>query len=318
MDIMNRLSRCGIVPVVVLDKAESALPTANALLAGGIDIMEVTFRTDAAAESIQLIADNCPDVLVGAGTIITLDQCKTAVNCGAKFIVSPGFDYDVVSWCVENSIPVIPGCVTPTEITAALKLGLKVLKFFPAGIYGGLSAMKALSGPFGGIKFIPTGGVNGQNIGEYIAAPFVHAIGGSWVCTKEDIIAGNFDRITQLSRQARASMLGFEVAHVGINCQDASQADKVCEKLYQAFGFETKAGNSSNFVTSSIEVIKSVFPGEHGHIAIRTNSIQAAVAELENRGFTTLPDTAKYKNNRMMAIYLQDEFGGFAVHLLQK
>jgi len=318
MDIMNRLSRCGIVPVVVLDKAESALPTANALLAGGIDIMEVTFRTDAAAESIQLIADNCPDVLVGAGTIITLDQCKTAVNCGAKFIVSPGFDYDVVSWCVDNIFPVIPGCVTPTEITAALKLGLKVLKFFPAGIYGGLSAMKALSGPFGGIKFIPTGGVNGQNIGEYIAAPFVHAIGGSWVCTKEDIIAGNFDRITQLSRQARASMLGFEVAHVGINCQDASQADKVCEKLYQAFGFETKAGNSSNFVTSSIEVIKSVFPGEHGHIAIRTNSIQAAVAELENRGFTTLPDTAKYKNNRMMAIYLQDEFGGFAVHLLQK
>ena len=318
MDIMNRLSRCGIVPVVVLDKAESALPTANALLAGGIDIMEVTFRTDAAAESIQLIADNCPDVLVGAGTIITLDQCKTAVNCGAKFIVSPGFDYDVVSWCVENSIPVIPGCVTPTEITAALKLGLKVLKFFPAGIYGGLSAMKALSGPFGGIKFIPTGGVNEQNIGEYIAAPFVHAIGGSWVCTKEDIIAGNYDRITQLSRQARASVLGFEVAHVGINCQDASQADKVCEKLYQAFGFETKAGNSSNFVTSSIEVIKSVFPGEHGHFAIRTNSIQAAVAELENRGFTTLPDTAKYKNNRMMAIYLQDEFGGFAVHLLQK
>lgn len=318
MDIMNRLSRCGIVPVVVLDKAESALPTANALLAGGIDIMEVTFRTDAAAESIHLIADNCPDVLVGAGTIITLDQCKTAVNCGAKFIVSPGFDYDVVSWCVENSIPVIPGCVTPTEITAALKLGLKVLKFFPAGIYGGLSAMKALAGPFGGIKFIPTGGVNGQNIGEYIAAPFVHAIGGSWVCTKEDIIAGNYDRITQLSRQARASMLGFDVAHVGINCQDASQADEICEKLCQAFGFETKAGNSSNFVTSSIEVIKSVFPGEHGHIAIRTNSIQAAVAELENRGFTTLPDTAKYKNNRMLAIYLKYEFGGFAIHLLQK
>ncbi|MBR5292080.1 MAG: bifunctional 4-hydroxy-2-oxoglutarate aldolase/2-dehydro-3-deoxy-phosphogluconate aldolase [Clostridia bacterium] len=316
--MMDRLSRCGIVPVAVLDKAENAVPTANALLAGGIDIMEVTFRTDAAAESIQLITDNCPDVLVGAGTIITLDQCKTAVNCGARFIVSPGFDYDVVSWCVENSIPVIPGCVTPTEITAALRLGLKVLKFFPAGIYGGLAAMKALSGPFGGIKFIPTGGVNAQNIGDYIAAPYVHAIGGSWVCSKEDIAAGNFDRITQLSRQAKASMLGFEVAHIGINCQDASQADEICEKFCQAFGFEAKSGSSSIFSTSSIEVIKSVFLGEHGHIAIRTNSIQAAVAELEKRGFTNLPDTAKYKNDRMIAIYLKDEFGGFAVHLLQK
>ena len=172
--------------------AKDAVATAKALLAGGVDVMEITFRTAAAADSIKAVAESCPDMLVGAGTVITLEQCKKATECGAKFIVSPGFDEEVVRWCVENGVAVTPGCVTPTEIMAAMKLGLNVVKFFPAGVYGGLSAMKALSGPFGGIKFIPTGGVNGQNIGEFIAAPFIRAVGGSWVCPKADIAAGKF------------------------------------------------------------------------------------------------------------------------------
>ena len=182
MNVSERLARSAVVPVVVLDDAKDAVATAKALLAGGVDVMEITFRTAAAADSIKAVAENSPDMLVGAGTVITLEQCKKAVECGAKFIVAPGFDEEVVRWCVENGVAVTPGCVTPTEIMAAMKLGLKVVKFFPAGVYGGLSAMKALSGPFGGIKFIPTGGVNGQNIGEFIAAPFIHAVGGSWVC----------------------------------------------------------------------------------------------------------------------------------------
>ena len=150
-------------------------------------------------------------MLVGAGTVVTLEQCKKAVDCGAKFIVSPGFSEEVVAWCVANSIAVVPGCVTPTEMMSAMSYGLKVVKFFPANVYGGLNAMKALSGPFGGIKFIPTGGVNGQNIGEYMAAPFIHAVGGSWVCAKEDIAAGNFDKITALCKQARAAIDGVVV-----------------------------------------------------------------------------------------------------------
>ena len=197
MKVLDRLHGCGVVPVVVLDDVKDAVATAKALLAGGVDVMEITFRTAAAADSIKAVAENCPDMLVGAGTVITLDQCKQAVECGAKFIVSPGFDEEVVRWCVENGIAVTPGCVTPSEIMAAMKLGLTVVKFFPAGVYGGLSAMKALSGPFGGIKFIPTGGVNSHNIGEFIAAPFIHAVGGSWVCPKADIAAGNFERITE-------------------------------------------------------------------------------------------------------------------------
>ena len=206
MKVLDRLHGCGVVPVVVLDDVKDAVATANALLAGGVDVMEITFRTAAAADSIKAVAENCPDMLVGAGTVITLEQCKQAVECGAKFIVSPGFDEEVVRWCVERSVPITPGCVTPSEIMAAMKLGLTVVKFFPAGVYGGLSAMKALSGPFGGIKFIPTGGVNSHNIGEFIAAPFIHAVGGSWVCPKADIAAGNFEKITTLCKQARAAI----------------------------------------------------------------------------------------------------------------
>ena len=208
MTALERFARAGVVPVVVLDDAKDAVATANAMLKGGVDVMEITFRTAAAPDAIRAVSENCPDMLVGAGTILTLEQCKKAVDMGAKFIVSPGFDAEVVSWCVENNIPVTPGCVTPTEITAALKLGLKVVKFFPANIYGGLNAMKNLSAPFVGIKFLPTGGVNAGNIREYIDSPFILAVGGSWVCPKADIAAGNFEKITALCAEARQAAFG--------------------------------------------------------------------------------------------------------------
>ena len=207
MTVMERLARSVVVPVVVLEKAEDAVPTAKALLAGGVDTMEITFRTACAPEAIKAVAENCPEVLVGAGTVINLEQCKLAVSMGARFIVSPGYSEEIVSWCVENNIPVTPGCVTPTEIMAAVNHGLKVIKFFPANVYGGLNAMKNLSAPFVGLKFLPTGGVNTANIREYIDAPFVHAVGGSWVCPKAEIAAGNFEKITQLCREARKAAL---------------------------------------------------------------------------------------------------------------
>lgn len=202
MNTADRMRRTGIVPVVVLDDAKDAVPTANALLAGGVSVMEITFRTAAAADSIKAVSENCPEMLVGAGTVVTLDQCKQALECGAQFIVSPGLDPEVVSWCVERNVPITPGCVTPTEIIAAMKLGLNVVKFFPAGVYGGLKAMKALAAPFGRIKFIPTGGVEAKNLKEYLEAPFVHAVGGSWLCPKKEIAAGNFDAATALCREA--------------------------------------------------------------------------------------------------------------------
>lgn len=205
---LERLARAGVVPVVVIDDAKDAVPTANAMVAGGIDVMEITFRTAAAPEAIKAVAENCPDMLVGAGTILNVEQCKLAIEMGAQFIVSPGFDADVVRYCIENGVTVTPGCVTPTEITAAVNMGLKVVKFFPANIYGGLNAMKNLSAPFVGVKFMPTGGVNAANVKEYIDAPFIHAVGGSWVCPKADIAAGNFEKITALCKEARAAAFG--------------------------------------------------------------------------------------------------------------
>ena len=208
MDVLERLANSIVVPVVVLDKAEDAIPTAKAMAAGGVDTMEITFRTACAPEAIKAVAENCPEVLVGAGTILNLEQAKLAVEMGAKFIVSPGFSDEVVGWCVENGIPVAPGCVTPTEIMAALKHGLKMVKFFPANVYGGLNAMKNLAAPFVGVKFLPTGGVNAANIKEYVDAPFIHAVGGSWVCPKAEINAGNWEKLTNLCIEARKAAKG--------------------------------------------------------------------------------------------------------------
>ena len=203
MDVLAKMAESGIVPVVVLENAEDAVPTAKAMLAGGICVMEITFRTAAAADSIRAVAKEVPDMVVGAGTVVNVEQAKLAVECGAKFIVSPGYDEETVVWCCENNIPVTPGCATPTEIMMALKHNLKVVKFFPANVYGGLKALKALSGPFVGLKFIPTGGVGPANLAEFAAAPMVHAVGGSWVCPKGDITAHSFDRIETLCREAR-------------------------------------------------------------------------------------------------------------------
>lgn len=202
MDFYEQVIATGIVPVVVLNKVEDAVPLANALLRGGINFMEITFRTACAAECISVISKEVPDMIVGAGTVINVDQAMVAVENGAKFIVSPGLDEGVVLWAKGNKIPVIPGTVTPTEIMRAISLGLNVLKFFPADVYGGIKALKALSAPFGQVKFLPTGGVSEANLTEFIENKAVAAVGGSWVCKKDDILNHDWDKITALSENA--------------------------------------------------------------------------------------------------------------------
>ena len=318
MDVIERLGLAGVVPVVVIDDVQNAVPTAEALLKGGVDVMEITLRTKAGLDSIKAVAANCPDVLVGAGTVLSLEQCKACVEAGARFIVSPGLDRAIVQWCVENGVAVTPGVVTPTEITEALALGVHVVKFFPANVYGGLNAMKALAAPFGTVKFIPTGGANAQNLSELVSAPFVHAVGGSWLCDKADIAANNWGKITALCAEAVQIALGFELAHVGINMPDDNASMGVVNSLNKAFGFAVKPGNSSNFAGTGIEVMKSMFLGKNGHIGIKTNNVRHAIAYLAKRGFEVNMETAKFKGEQMQAVYLKDEMGGFAVHLMQK
>ena len=202
MTFSEKVFETGIVPVVVLNNVEDAVPLAGALLKGGIDFMEITFRTECAAECISVISKEVPDMTVGAGTVLNVEQAKLAVDCGAKFIVSPGLDEATVKWAIENDIPVIPGTVTPTEIMKAISLGLKVVKFFPADVYGGIKAIKALSAPFGQVKFLPTGGVSEANLNEFAANKSVIAVGGSWVCKKDDILNHDWEKITKLSGNA--------------------------------------------------------------------------------------------------------------------
>jgi len=201
---IDQVAACGVVPVVVLEDVEQAVPTAKALLAGGINAMEITFRTAAARDCIARVAAEVPEMIVGAGTVINVQQLHDAVDAGAKFIVSPGSAEDVIAEAIKLNVPITPGVVTPSEIMLGLKLGLKVFKFFPAESFGGLKTIKALCGPFPQIRFIPTGGINQANAAEYFKNPKIVAVGGSWMVTKDMVAAGDFAGITEKSAAATA------------------------------------------------------------------------------------------------------------------
>jgi 2-dehydro-3-deoxyphosphogluconate aldolase/(4S)-4-hydroxy-2-oxoglutarate aldolase len=197
MTVQEKLEEAYLIPVVVMDDAAKAVDAAKALIAGGIKVMEITLRTEAALDSIEKVAKACPELLVGGGTVLYLDQCRQAISRGARFIVSPGYEPDIINYCHKNNIMVIPGCVTPTEITTAMRADINIIKFFPANVYGGIKAIKALSGPFPHIKFVPTGGIGLNNLADFIV-PQVFAIGGGWLCDRKLINAGNYEEITRI------------------------------------------------------------------------------------------------------------------------
>ena len=217
MDVIKQLSLIGIVPVIKIDDAKDAAPLAKALVDGGLPCAEVTFRTAAAKDAIAIIAKEYPDMIVGAGTVLTKAQVDDAIEAGAKFIVSPGFNPEIVKYCQEKGCPIVPGINNPSGIEAALELGLKTVKFFPAEQSGGIEMIKAMSAPYGGVTFMPTGGVNPKNVNDYLAFPKIICCGGSWMVKPEMIAAGDFDGITKLVREAVDTMLGLKFRHVGIN-----------------------------------------------------------------------------------------------------
>ena len=317
-EILKRIGNMGLIPVVVMDEAELAEPTAKALIDGGLPIMEITLRTEQGIPSIKRIKEVYPEMLVGAGTVLSVDKAKEAVDAGAEFIVAPGLNPKLVEWCINSNVPITPGCVTPTEIEKALSYGLKTLKFFPADIYGGIAGCKALYGPYRMISFIPTGGVSLNNLSDFADKPYIHAIGGGWLCNTADVNAGDFGKITKTVKQSIDVLLGFELAHIGINTANEDASIKIAEMFGKGFGFDIKKGSSSNFVGTGIEVNKSVGLGTKGHIAIKTNSIQRAAYYLEQRGYEVDWSTLKGTSDNPVAVYLKDDFGGFAVHLLQK
>lgn len=201
-EILQKMHEIGIIPVVVLNDAKDAEPLGKALLDGGLPCAEVTFRTDAAEESIRIMTEEYPDMFVGAGTVLTTDQVDRAVNAGARFIVSPGFDPEIVDYCLGRDIPVFPGCITPSEVAQAVKRGLKIVKFFPAEQFGGVATIKAMAAPYVGLKFMPTGGVNAKNLESYLSCDKIIACGGSWMVKGDLVKAGKFDEIKAMTEEA--------------------------------------------------------------------------------------------------------------------
>jgi len=289
--VLEEFSKIGIIPVIALKDASDAEPLAKALIDGGLPCAEVTFRTDAAEESIRIMAEKYPQMLVGAGTVLTTEQVDRAVNAGAKFIVSPGINPKVVSYCVKKKIPVMPGCANPSDIELAMELGLDVVKFFPAETNGGLPAIKAMSAPYHKMRFMPTGGINAKNIKSYLDFKKIIACGGSWMVNKDMVKAKDWDGITALTREAVSAMLGFTIRHSG-----------------------------GQFILSGtfIEMMTTHGRGLHGDIAVGVNYVERAVYHLENRGFAFDEASRVYaEDGSLKAVYLKNEIAGFAIHLVQ-
>ncbi|MBQ6233227.1 MAG: bifunctional 4-hydroxy-2-oxoglutarate aldolase/2-dehydro-3-deoxy-phosphogluconate aldolase [Clostridia bacterium] len=318
MDILEKLSLAGLVPVIAINDAEDAVPLCKALADGGLPVAEITFRTAAAEEAIRRVHEALPEVILCAGTVLTTEQADRAVKAGAAAIVSPGLNPEVVRWCIDHNVPVCPGTANPSDIEVALSLGLKAVKFFPAEPLGGLKLIKAMAAPYGSVHFMPTGGINEQNMLDYLNFDKILCCGGSWMVPSDAVKAKDWQKITDLTRSAVDKMLGFELRHVGINSGNPEQAQKDAEKLAKLLNWPVKPGNSSVFAGVGFECMKEPGRGEKGHIAIATNFIRRAKWHLEQRGYEFDESSIKEKNGKMTAIYLKDDICGFAFHLVQK
>lgn len=317
--VVQRVYEIGIIPVIAFNSVDEAVPLCKALVAGGLPAAEVTFRTACAEECIKKIHDEVPEMLLGAGTVLTEDQADRAMAAGASFIVAPGFDPNVTKHVMEKGGLMMPGTSTPGEMQQAMNLGCEAIKFFPAEANGGVNMLKNIGGALKTAKWMCTGGINAKNVNDYLANDQIFAVGGTWMCKSDKIKAGAWDEITAMCKEAVDVMLGLELGHIGINCADDAEAAKTAEALGTMLSMVVKPGNSSIFVgNKAIEVMKKPGRGTHGHIAIKTNNVDRAIYHLGLRGVKFDMDSKNVKNGKTTAIYMADEIAGFAIHLVQK
>ncbi len=307
--LMKQIHRIGIVPVIKITDPKTAVPLARALEAGGIPIAEVTFRTEHAAEAIRRIVAEVPGVLTGAGTVLTIGQVDAAVEAGAKFIVTPGFNPKVVDYCLSKGIAIVPGAPGTSDIEQAIEKGLEVVKCFPAEALGGLPYIKAVAAPYGGIQFMPTGGIGPKNINNYLSFNKIVSCGGSWMIDQKLIDAGDYEGIT---------VLGLEFAHVGINSENAAQAEQTASLLAGLFPAARKETPTVVFMGDGIEIMKKTGKGKNGHLAIACNNLDRAVFQLERRGLAFDHEAAGTDSMGHRYIFLKDEIAGYAVHLSER
>ncbi|MDR0645832.1 MAG: bifunctional 4-hydroxy-2-oxoglutarate aldolase/2-dehydro-3-deoxy-phosphogluconate aldolase [Elusimicrobiota bacterium] len=318
-ELIQKIYQIGIVPVVVFTDIKQVLPAARALLEGGIDCAEITFRTNTAEEAIKIISNELPQMLVGAGTVLTTDQVDKAQKAGAKFIVSPGTNPKILKHCVDKNITVIAGCSNPSDIEICLEYGIDTVKFFPAEAAGGINMVKAMSAPYTNVKFMPTGGIDIKNLNSYLSFNKVIACGGSWMINKNLLEKEDYQTVKQLSKEAVSTMLGFEFKHMGINSTDVSETEKTAQIFSNLFDFAKRQTSVSIFTADYLEIMKPPWRGSKGHIAIAANNVDRAVYYLSKKSVKFDEDSAKYDiEKKLTSIYLEGEIGGFAIHLCKK
>ena len=317
-DLLTQIAHIGMIPVLNIDKVERAIPLAKALTKGGLPLMEVMFRTDAAADSIKAIACELPDFIIGAGTVLTVDQAMRAVDSGAQFLVAPGFNPKVVEWAVDHKMPIVPGTVTPTEVEAARALGVHVLKFFPAVQQGGVPAMGLLSGPYPDVRWVPTGDMTRPLATEYLQFNKVAATGGDFMLKYDDIHADNYEKITHDVEETILDYLNFHMARFGFNTADKSSADTLVSRLSEVFHQKTSQIDGSSFSGSIFECLYKNGIGRNGDLAVGTRDATRAYYYLKRCGVEFAEDTVEtFEDGRITSIYLKDDFEDFAIRLVQ-
>lgn len=317
-DIYKKIHDIGIVPVIALEKVEDAAPLAKALCAGGLPVAEVTYRTDAAHDAMIEMRKACPEMIIGAGTVTNRAQVDSALDAGAEFIVSPGFNADTVAYCQEKGVPILPGTSNAADLEMALNYGLNVVKFFPAEQLGGLKMIKALAAPYNKMKFMPTGGIKENNVNDYLNDPVILACGGTWMIDKKAIAEKDFGKIEELTRNAVKAMLGLKIKHVGINSENDNGAG-LAKSFAKLFGGEVRETSKGWFGSDFVEIMDESHPfGKHGHIGVQVNNVDRAKRYFESQGYQFDESTASYdEKGNLKFIYFKDEIGGFAVHLVK-
>ena len=317
-DICKKIHDIGIVPVIALDSVEDAAPLGKALCAGGLPVAEVTYRTAAAHDAMIEMRKACPEMIIGAGTVLNRQQVDSAIDAGAEFIVSPGTNPDTIAYCQEKGIPIIPGTSNAADLEVCMAYGLEVVKFFPAEQLGGIKMIKALAAPYNKLKFMPTGGVKEANVNDYLNDPVILACGGTWMIDKEAIKNKDFKKIEELTRGAVKAMLGIRIKHIGVNEENGNGEDLA--KMFAAFfGGNVRETSKGWFGSELVEIMRAdKAKGKHGHIGVQTNNVDRAKRYYESLGYEFDEASADYDDKgNLKFIYFKEEIGGFAIHLVK-
>lgn len=313
-EIIKQLDLAGITPLIKIDNIKDALPLMGALTAAGINTVEITFRTSVAKDVIKLIRNKCKNILVGAGTVISIEQVNEACLAGAQYIVTPSFNEKVVDRCLELGIPVFPGCSNPSDIEKAYERGLRVVKFFPAELLGGVNMLKALSGPYPFMRFIPTGGICAENLNTYLDFNKVLCCGGTYIVDEALLKQRQFQEITRIARESVNKMLDIKLDHIAINTDYATGTEllktfsKLAGDVYQPT--EDKV--------CGIEVVRENHNGNIGHIAFSSPNLERCIYYLAQRGFSVDSDTIVKENGRISKLHLSGNNAGFTIQLIKK